>query len=226
LDAWEAFVLEELTPTIAESAHEGGLAWNDAFQDEFSFFMEELILRQPELAGALQTLLTESGVETIQNLPADYMSGIVDLLTSNMTTREKMDALEAMGLTWAESAALGFANLPALLEAIAGIAATAVKTSFSSGVEVSSPSKVFKHYGEMVTKGFELGLESGGMFSMFKPHNGGMTQPALNVDVSGVQPHGDTKIEVHGQTKDLDASIRLAGTMAGIVRRMETKVGR
>jgi hypothetical protein len=224
--AFEAILDDD---AFSDAFTKGSDDWVGALVSNFGVFLGS---QQPEVADAILTNL-DGAIATVNSEMASQGFRVdFSTITADMTGPEIAQLFHAMGFSWAESIALGFAaaDLPGRIGNEGSKAGSGIRDAFAHEIESGSPSRVFMRFGGDVAEGFGLGLSRG---LQQLPPGLGLTRnvhpsetPVVNVDVSGVQPHGATSIEIHGQTKDLDASIRLAGTMQGIVRRMETKVGK
>jgi TP901 family phage tail tape measure protein len=224
LPAWEAFFNDELAPVLAEGAEVGSLKWSAGMSVGFDAFIEEVRAKDPIMADALTEMLRKAAGTTLNNLSTDELIDVVQIMASDLTTQEKLDKLTAMGLTWAQAVALGFAKIDGLMEHIAGEAATTVNRKFGGMMRVSSPSKVFEYFGKMSALGYEQGFMNGLQNMNFKPG-----QPVMKIEVPNapVPVNGPSITIVNPQHKDDDVldGIRRATTLVGLTRAAETTPG-
>ena len=198
----------------------GMAEWNLLMGEAIDDMIADVHLDNPVLAAELQRFM-EAAVDQGFLFDEDLFGAAMDILMADLTSAERSLAFAELGIGWALDTAGGYAALIALMRGVATEAAQSVPDAIDRVLQNRSPSKVMMKIGENAAEGFRLGMGDMGMGNVSE-----MIQSLSHVSTSPSITNnrgGDTFV-INGN--ELSESIRLAGTLAGITRRMETKVGK
>jgi len=193
----------------------GTEGWKTAMGDALEEMLAEIALKEPALAKELQDLM-EVGAQSGILFDEDLFASAMDILTSNMSSSERVMEFWRMGFSWAQAIELGFAaaDIPAATANEVRRATNAIREAAKKGLVIDSPSKLFKGYGEMVSAGFNQGLNGFGntMTSLMDavPRSSMVNQTANRTVQVFMEPTGDTADQ-----------IQLGLMMSGVTERIE-----
>lgn len=190
-------------------------------------------LRLPEGNAEMIVGAYESGIEDfLEALPAslgpDVKRALIALFNSQQAAEDIRAQGEAAGALFIDGINLAFVNAD-LSDVIVKTVTDPVVKTVEDELEADSPSKVGIKLGAQFIEGLSIGLSSNLDTSMFQ-----RVVPAFAAQLDAAIPttsppnmtnnRGGDTFNIHGDS--LEESIRLTGILAGITRRMETKVGK
>lgn len=116
---WENFMNNELIPTLAEEGIEPGTeAFNIAISEMFTEAFTSISEQSPIMGGEIRNMLEQAAREALMGLDMTEIGKVEEIMRSELTTADKIKAFADMGLSWSAATALGFSNLPDMIDDI------------------------------------------------------------------------------------------------------------